>query len=220
MHKKLKQFVILGMGKFGQSLATTLTEGGHDVLVIDKNEDYIDEFANIVTQAVQADFTDKDILKTLGISNFDFGIVAVSKDLESSILATVLLKEMGVGYVIAKAQNMTHKNILEKIGADKVVFPEQEMGERLAKNLLNKDIIDYIEFSSDYKIMELAIRPEWINNSIRNLNLRKKYEINIIAVKNQTFGTKVSPNPDYLIQKDDVIVAIVPNDAEKNMISK
>jgi len=159
MHKK--QFVVLGMGKFGRSVAITLAESGCEVLVIDDNEDTINEIADRVTYAVKADVTDPDALKSLGISNFDGAIIGMGESLEASVLATILVKEMGVPYVLAKAQTEIHAKILKKVGADKIVFPEKETGIRIANNLMMNNLFDAIELSSVYSMMELEAFPEW-----------------------------------------------------------
>ncbi|HCC07465.1 MAG TPA: potassium transporter Trk [Clostridiales bacterium] len=211
MAKNSKQFVVLGLGKFGTSVARTLVSGGHEVLAIDKNEEIVRYFSENATYAVQADITNKEALKELGVNNFDVGIVAVGDNIESSILATVLLKELGVEYVVAKAHNEIHKKILEKIGADKVVFPEQEMGVRIATNLINKNIIDIMAFSEDYKIVEVSVKKEWVGKDMKVLDLRKKHDMNVIAIKNSLDKMTISPSAEYIMREDDILVAIVNN---------
>ncbi|HAN09283.1 MAG TPA: potassium transporter Trk [Clostridiales bacterium] len=209
MAEKARQFVVLGLGKFGTSVAKTLVSGGHEVLAIDKDEEIVRYFSENATYAVQADITNKESLRELGVSNFDVGIVAVGDNIESSILATVMLKELGVGYIVAKAHNDIHKKILEKIGADKVVFPEQEMGVRIATNLINKNIIDVMAFSEEYRIVEVAVKQDWVGKDMRFLDLRKKHDMNVIAVKNSVDQRVISPTADYIMREEDVLVAIV-----------
>ena len=177
-----KQFVVFGLGRFGESLAITLAEAGYEVMVVDKDEEKVQEISAFVTQAVQADVSDMETLKELGVRNFDVAIVAIGKDMQASIMATLLLKELGIPYVVAKASTDIHKKVLEKLGADRIILPENEIGKRLATSLVAGNIIDYIQLSKDYSIMEINILPEWQNHSIRELNIRAKYRINIIAV--------------------------------------
>ena len=161
-----KQFVIFGLGRFGISLATTLSEAGYEVMVVDKCEESIQEIAPFVTHAVQADAADMDTLKSLGIRNFDVAIVAIGKDIQSSIMTTLLLKELGIPYVVAKASSEIHERVLRKIGADRIILPEQEMGIRIANNLISGNILDHIQLSSEYSIIEMGILPEWRGKSI------------------------------------------------------
>ncbi|OON90371.1 MAG: potassium transporter Trk, partial [Epulopiscium sp. Nele67-Bin001] len=161
-----KQFVICGIGRFGRSLAVELAEGGYEVMVVDQSEERIQEISSIVTHAVQADTTDVDIMKSLGIRNFDVAIVSIGKDIQSSIMTTLLLKELGIPYVIAKAKSELHERVLRKIGADRVIQPELEMGRRIATNLISGNILEHIQLSSEYSIIEIPILNEWKNKSI------------------------------------------------------
>ncbi|MGL4344958.1 MAG: potassium channel family protein [Cellulosilyticaceae bacterium] len=204
---RMKQFVVFGLGRFGISLATTLAEAGYEVMVVDKSEERIQEISALVTHAVQADAADMDTLRSLGIRNFDVAIVAIGKDIQSSIMTTLLLKEIGIPYVVAKASSEIHERVLRKIGADRIILPEHEMGMRIATNLMSGNIIDYIQLSSEYSIVEIAILPEWANRSIMDVNFRAKYGINIIAV--QRYGKiDISPTPDYILSSEDVLVVV------------
>ena len=204
-----KQYVVIGLGRFGSSIATTLYSLGNDVLVIDKNEDLVEDIADKVTHAVQADATDENTLKSLGIKNFDVAIISIGGDIQSSVMATLIVKELGVKYIIAKGNGELHAKVLYKIGADRVVLPEKDMGVRVAHNMVSSNILDYIELSSDYSIIEIKALKEWEGKNLKDLNLRKKYGINVIAIKNKG---KVNLNPaaDDKINKENVIVAICP----------
>lgn len=207
-----KQFVVIGLGRFGSSIATTLYSLGNDVLVIDKNEDLIQDIASEVTHAVQADATDENALKSLGIRNFDVAIISIGGDIQSSVMATLILRELGVKYIIAKGNGELHAKVLYKIGADRVVLPEKDMGVRVAHNIISSSILDYIELSSDYSIMEVKAFEDWVGKDLKSLDLRKKYGINVIAIKT---GEKINLNPaaDDKVCKDNVIVAIGSKEA-------
>ncbi len=207
-----KQYVVIGLGRFGSSIATTLYSLGNDVLVIDKNEDLVEDIADKVTHAVQADATDENTLKSLGIRNFDVAIISIGGDIQSSVMATLIVKELGVKYIIAKGNGELHAKVLYKIGADRVVLPEKDMGVRVAHNMVSSNILDYIELSSDYSIIEIKALKEWEGKNLKDLNLRKKYGINVIAIKNKD---KVNLNPaaDDKINKENVIVAIGSTEA-------
>ena len=207
-----KQFVVIGLGRFGSSIATTLYSLGNDVLVIDKNEDLIQDIASEVTHAVRADATDENALKALGIRNFDVAIISIGGDIQSSVMATLILRELGVKYIIAKGNGELHAKVLYKIGADRVVLPEKDMGVRVAHNIISSSILDYIELSSDYSIMEVKAFKDWVGKDLKSLDLRKKYGINVIAIKT---GEKINLNPaaDDIVCKDNVIVAIGSKEA-------
>ena len=207
-----KQFVVIGLGRFGSSIATTLYSLGNDVLVIDKNEDLIQDIASEVTHAVQADATDENALKALGIRNFDVAIISIGGDIQSSVMATLIVRELGVKYIIAKGNGELHAKVLYKIGADRVVLPEKDMGVRVAHNIISSSILDYIELSSDYSIMEVKAFKDWVGKDLKSLDLRKKYGINVIAIKT---GEKINLNPaaDDIVCKDNVIVAIGSKEA-------
>ncbi|MBQ1274518.1 MAG: TrkA family potassium uptake protein [Cellulosilyticum sp.] len=207
---KVKQFVVFGLGRFGMSVAMTLSEAGYEVMAVDKSEEKIQEISTVVTQAVQADATDLDTLKALGIRNFDVAIVAIGKDMQSSIMTTLLLKELEISYVVAKASTDTHKKVLEKLGADRIVSPEFDMGKRIANNLIAGNIIDYIQLSHDYSIMEIPILPEWSNHTIAQLDIRAQYGINIIAVERGS-EVYVTPGPDDILKEDDLLVIVGNN---------
>ncbi len=211
-----KQFVAIGCGRFGSSLALKLMEMGAEVMVIDKNEEVIQNIADKVTYAVQADVTDENTLKSLGIRNFDVAVISIGADIQSSILVTLVAKEVGIKYIVAKAQNESHSKVLYKIGADRVVFPEREMGVRIAKNLVSDNILDYIQLAPDYSIMEILALEEWHDKSLKEINMRGTYGINVMAIKKST-TINIAVGPDDLIKAEDVLVVIGHNDDLKKI---
>lgn len=206
-----KQFVIIGLGRFGSSIAKTLHSLGNDVLAIDKDEDIVQEISDEVTHAVQLDATDENALRSLGIRNFDVAVVTIGDNIQSSIMATLLVKELGVKYIIAKAQSDLHSKVLYKIGADRVVLPEKEMGVRVAHNLVSTNILDYIELSPDYSVIEIQASENWSGKTLSDLGLRSKYGINVMAIKRGN-DVNISPLAEDIIESDDVIVAIGSGD--------
>ncbi len=200
-----KQFAVIGLGRFGASVARTLYTLGYDVLGIDSNEENTQTLADNLTHVVTADATDENTLKALGIRNFDVVIVGIGGDIQSSILTTIILKELGIKYLVAKAQNELHGKVLNKIGADRVVFPERDMGIRVAHNLISPKVLDFVEFSPDFNIVELAVIPMWYNKSLRELNLREKYGLNIIAIKTDE-NTNVSPKADDILKEGEILI--------------
>lgn len=211
MEKKKKDFVVFGLGKFGTSVAQTLAKNGCDVLAIDILEDVVQDVADKVTHAVQADVTDQEALVALGVRNFDVAVVAISNNMQASIMATILAKELGVPYILAKAQNEIHKKVLEKVGANNVVFPEREIGVRIANNLISERFVDYIELSDDYSIAEVSCIPEWDGKSLIELNMRVTYGLNIMAIKADA-GIKITPGPNEVLHLGEVLVVIGRND--------
>jgi len=203
-----KQFVVIGLGRFGTSVAQTLTSLGHEVLALDKNEQAVHDIMNDVTQAVQADARDEETLRALGVRNFDVAVVAIGDDLEANILITLMLKEMGLPYVVAKAQSVQHGKVLEKIGADKIVYPEQDMGIRLANNLIRTNVMDFIELSLDYSIFEIIAPSLFVNKSIEELNLRAVYDINVVAIRKGREEIVISPGAEAVIGEKDILVIV------------
>lgn len=206
-----KEFVVFGLGRFGKSVATTLAEGGCEVMVVDNDEDKIHEIADYVTYAVRADVTEAEALENLGLKNFDGAVIAIGENLEASVMVTILVKELGVPYVLAKAQNELHAKVLKKVGADMVVFPEKETGIRIANNLMMGNFFDAIELSSTSSMMELDILQEWIGHSLRELNLRAKNKINVIGIKRDD-QLNINPDADMPLERNDVLVIIGKNE--------
>lgn len=207
-----KQFVVIGLGRFGTSVARTLSSLGQDVLAIDTKENAVQAIMNEVTHAVQADAREEENLKALGVRNFDVAVVAIGDDLQANILITLMLKEMGVGYVVAKAQTHLHGRVLEKVGADRIIYPEKDMGVRVAHNLVTANIVDFIELSPDYSIVEIQTPLKFIGKSLGELNLRAKYGLSVMAIKNRD-KVDVAPGADARIQENDILVVVSSNKA-------
>ncbi|HDK7176889.1 TPA: TrkA family potassium uptake protein [Clostridium botulinum] len=202
-----KQFVVIGLGRFGTSVAKTLYTLGNDVLAIDSSEDIVQSIADSVTHSVQIDATDENSLRSLGIRNFDVAVITIGSDIQASTMATLLVKEMGVKYIIAKANTEIHAKVLYKIGADRVVFPERDMGVRVAHNLVSTNILDYIELSPNYSIAEIVTPKPWHGKTLNELNIRANYGINVVALKRGE-EINVSPVAEDTIDSGDIIVAI------------
>jgi len=213
-----KQFAVIGLGRFGGSICRELAEQGMEVLAMDKNEDRVNEFASIATHAVIADTTDENILKSLGIRNFDHVIVAIGEDIQSSILTTLMLKEIGVNHITVKAQNDYHEKVLLKIGADYVVHPERDMGRRIAHYIVSNNILDYLELSDEYSIVEIKVNDLLAGKSLMELDVRAKYGLNIVAIKR---GPEiiVSPQADDPLKKDDILI-VIRADSDINRFEK
>lgn len=207
-----KQYVILGLGIFGSTVAKTLSEFNCEVLAIDSDITCVERLADTVTQSVQCDITDKEQLAAAGVADCDVAIVAIGSHLEESILAIINLKELGVPYIVAKAKNKRYMQIMSKVGADKVVRPEKEMGVQVAKSLLASNIIDLINLDDEYNIVELNAPESWVNKSLRDLDARNKFGINVLGIR-KVLDKKlsISPDGDYIIQADDHLLVITDN---------
>ena len=203
----MKSYIVIGLGRFGTRAAKRLYELGCDVLAIDRNSELVQPISNQVTQAVVGDARDKEVLRALGAKDFECAIVAIGDNLADSVLATMNLKELGVPYIVCKASDDTHRQVLIKLGADRVVIPEQEQADRLAKNLSTPNVLEYIELSEECGIIEIPAPKDWIDKSLRELNVRAKHGINIIAIKQES-KINVSPSPDYKIVAEDVMVVL------------
>lgn len=207
---KNKQFIVIGCGRFGSSVAKTLTRLNHDVMVVDSNPDIIKEISEFVAHAVQMDALDEASFRTIGLRNFDVAVVAIGSDIEASIMATLIAKEAGVPTVIAKALTEIHGKLLTKIGADKIIYPERDMGMRVAYGVSAPNILDIIEFSPDYSIIETEALKDWENKSLKDLNLSRQYGMTVIAIKTGEY-INIVPSSDEIIKKDDVIVILGSN---------
>lgn len=212
-----KQFIVIGLGRFGSSVVKTLVDANADVLAVDKDEEKVDDVSDYATHAVAMDATDENALKALGIRNFDVAVVSVG-DIQSSVLITLICKELGVKYVLCKAQDELHAKVLFKIGADKIVFPERDTGIRVANNLLASNLIDFIEIFKNYGMLEICVPNEWVGKSLLELNIRKNYNVSIIAIKH---GDDINVNPaaDDVLKEHDIVIVIGSED-NMNKIKK
>ncbi|WML48938.1 TrkA family potassium uptake protein [Neobacillus sp. PS3-34] len=204
---KKQNFAVIGLGRFGVSVAQELNDAGHDVMGLDISEDRVEDAEEFVTHALVADSTEEEALKSVGIRNFDCVIVAIGNDMQSSILTVLLLKELGVEKVIAKALNKHHGKVLEKVGADWIIYPERDMGQRVARQLLSPNVLNFIELSQDYNIEEIKIPLSMTNKSLRDLDLRAKYNVSAIAIV-RNGDIIISPSPDQVIRREDILVVI------------
>lgn len=199
-----KQIVVLGLGVFGSTITKTLSQYGCEVVAVDKCPECVQRVSEFATKAVIGDITDKQFLVDLGLEEFDVGIVAISNHLEESLLGVLNLKEIGIPYIIAKAKNKTFKAILEKIGADRIIRPEKEMGERVARTLLRKNITDLVELDENYSLVEMKVPQAWVGHTLSSLDLRKKYGINILGQRDmETQKIELSVNPEYVLRMND-----------------
>ncbi|MBM7603505.1 trk system potassium uptake protein TrkA [Metabacillus crassostreae] len=202
-----KEFAVIGLGRFGGSICRALSEEGMEVMAIDTDEDKVNEFANVASHAVVGDTTDETVLKSLGIRNFDHVIVAIGDNIQASILTTLMLKELGVKHITVKAQNDYHEKVLSKIGADRIVHPERDMGKRIAHNIISNNVLDYLELSDEHSIVEIVANERLDGNSIIDLDIRAQYGINIVAMKRDK-DIIVSPQANEMIRKNDILIVI------------
>lgn len=203
----MKSYVVIGLGRFGSQVARQLCALDCEVLAMDLSSERVQQIAGDVTHAVVGDGQDKEVLKALGIRNLDCAIVAIGNNLGASVLTTMNMKELGVPYVVCKAHDETHRRVLQKLGADRVVIPEQEQASRLAKSLSSPNVLDYIELSEDYGIVEVPAPMAWWEKTLRELNVRAKLGVNILAVRrNETIN--VSPTADFQICQGDIMIVL------------
>lgn len=203
----MNSFVVIGLGRFGSALARQLCQLGAEVLAMDVSADLVQQISQDVTHAVVGDARDKEVLRALGVREMDCAVIAIGEDLAASVLTVMNLKELGVPYVVCKAHDETHRRVLLKLGADRVVIPEQEQAHRLARSISAPNMLDYIGLSEDYGIAEVPAPKDWHDKSLVELNIRVKYGVNIIAVRRDG-KTNVSLTADFRIQKDDVLIVI------------
>lgn len=207
-----KQYAVFGLGSFGESVAVTLQELGCEVVVVDNHMERIEDISPYVSYAVQADIEDPEVIRSLGARNLDGVVVAVADDMEASIMATLVSKEIGVPYVLAKAKNELHAKVLKKIGADSIIFPEKEIGQSVARNLVSGEFVDWISRSPDYSITEIQVPEKWIGKSLSEIDVRRTKDVNVVGVR---IGEKiqVTIDPEEPLQKEMMLIMIGSNEA-------
>ena len=204
---KYNSFVVFGLGKFGQAVADKLIDAGADVMVVDNNEDVIEAYSSKATSAIEADLTDPAAIKALGISNIECAVVAMGMSLEASIMCTMVAKESGVKCVVAKAGNDRMGSVLSKIGADEIIFPEEESGVRTARSLLTNNFLEYFEVSDDICLIEMLPKEKWVGKSLKELNLRKKFGLNVVGIRDGVVNEFV--DPDVPLKKDETLLILI-----------
>lgn len=212
----MKSYLVIGLGRFGTQVARELCKLGCEVLVVDVSPELVSQISNDVTHAVVGDAQDKEVLRALGAKDFECGIVAIGDNLAASVLVTMNLKELGVPYVICKAHDETHCRVLQKLGADRAIVPEQEQAARLAKSLSSHNVLDYIELSDEYGIIDIPVPGSWKGKSLKELNVRAALGVNILAIRR---GGKinVSPGADFTFAEGDVVVVLGDSAALKKV---
>ena len=203
----MNSFVVIGLGLFGSSVARQLCALGAEVLAIDVHPELVQQISSDVTSAVVADARDADVLRALGAHECQCAVVAIGDDLAGSVLATMNLKELGVKRIVCKAHNEVHRKVLEKLGADKVVIPEKEVADKLTRSLTSHNVLDFIELSSDYGIVEIPTPKGWIGKNLKELDVRAKLGVNIIAIQ-RNGKISVSPRAEFVIEKNDILVVL------------
>ncbi|MBQ5310535.1 MAG: TrkA family potassium uptake protein [Oscillospiraceae bacterium] len=211
-----KSVVVFGLGQFGKSLALSLSKAGADVMAVDKDEELVASIAQNVTYAAVADLSNAEAISGLGISQMDTAVVAIGSDLAASILCVVISKEMGIPYVIAKASSERMGIILKKTGADRIIYPEEEMGERTARVLTSTDFLDFFNIDDNLCIVEMKPKKEWVGKSLKQLNLREKYRINVAAVKSHN-EMRSSIDPNKPLKENSDLLIITERDNLKNL---
>ena len=203
----MKSYVVVGLGRFGSEVARQLYNCGCEVLAIDIRSELVQQIAPDVTHAAVGDSRDKEVLRALGVGDFDCAVIAIGDDLAASVLVTMNMKELGVPYLVCKAHDDVHRRVLEKLGADRVVIPEQENAARLAKSLSSPNLLDYIELSEEYSIIELPAPQSWVGKNLKELNVRAKLGVNILAVR-RNGKMDVSPSAEFAFADGDIVVVL------------
>mgnify|MGYP001153655620 FL=1 len=207
-----KQFIVLGLGSFGASVAVTLQRMGCDVVAIDQDMECVEAVADQVAYAMQADIGNPELLQSLGSKNFDGIVIASSENLEGSIMAVLSAREMGIPYVLCKAHNKRYAEVLRKVGADAIVFPEREMGKRIARNLVSGNLADWIALSPDYSVVEAGIPEKWIGKTLKELDVRKTYGVNVIGSR-EGERVEITPDPDIPLKAGTILMLVGANEA-------
>ncbi len=211
---KYNSFAVFGLGKYGKSVANRLLESGADVMVVDNDEDIIESYSSVATTAIIADLTDPEAIKALGISNIDCAIVAMGMSLEASIMCTMVAKECGVKWVVAKAGSERMGSVLSKVGADEIIYPEEESGYRTARSLIASNFLEYFEFNEDICIVEMLPKSKWVGKTLKELNLRQKYGANVVAIKGDDMEQFVDPD-EPLKENKTLLVLIHKNNLKR-----
>lgn len=207
MKKGGRQYLVIGLGRFGSSIARTLCSDGMQVMAVDRRMDVVEDLRDVLTQVVQADATDHGAMQALGAGEFDVAIVTMGGDIKASCVATMLLKELGVRYIVAKAADDFHGRMLEKLGADKIVFPERDMGKRVAHNLVSGNLLEYLELSPDFSMAEIQPNPEWIGKTLVQLRLRDQFGVNVVAIRSGDV-TNALPKSDTVLHEGDMMLVV------------
>lgn len=214
----MKSFVVFGLGSFGSAVAKTLTELGHEVLAIDENFDRVQALADKVTTSIQTDMMDDLATENIGLKNFDGAVIAIGGNFEAAIMATIAAKNAGIPLILAKANSEKHGQILLKVGADEIVYPERDMGSRVAHSIVSKNLIDYIQISKELSIAEVKTPNEWIGKTIEELSIRNNYNITILGIETDN-ELETNPSSDKKLKVDDILV-IVGKDKDIKMVEK
>lgn len=211
-----KQYIVVGLGRFGRAIAETLCEDGAEVLGVDCRMDMVERMRDELTQTIQMDAMDRDALETLGVQDFDIVFVTMGSDIRASGTIVLLLKELGARRIIAKAHDEFHGRMLEKLGADQVLFPERDMGRRVAHSLISGNVIEFMELSTQYSMAEIRPKPEWIGKTLEALAMRSRMDINVVAIRNGD-AVNAMPQPDTRISEGDVMLVVISEQALKNL---
>jgi trk system potassium uptake protein TrkA len=214
---KRKQFGVIGLGRFGSAMAMTLTELGHDVIGVDGDESRVQQLADVITHALQIDATDEKALRAAGIHDVDVAVVSIGENIESSLLVVMQLRELGIGTIVAKAVTPLHGRILQKIGVSRVIFPEREMAIRIAHSLVMPNVIDYIELSRDFSIVEVPAPDSFVGRTLKQLEIRPRLGLTLVAIKRQPDGsdavvTNIAPAADETIRRGDILALLGSNE--------
>ena len=214
--KRERQYIVVGLGRFGRAIAETLCQDGAEVLGVDSRMDLVEEMRDVLTHVVQMNAMDRDALEALGIKDFDIAFVTMGSDIRASGTIVLLLKELGAKRVVAKAHDEFHGRMLEKLGADEVLFPERDMGRRVAHNLATGNVIDFLDLSSEYSMAEIRPRPEWVGRTLGELSMRAKLGINVVAIRNGD-ALNAMPQPETALRQDDVMLVVTREETLKRL---
>lgn len=215
MATKRRSFAVIGLGRFGSAIAASLSELGQDVVGIDSNEEHVRQMSDVLSHVVQLDATDEKALRAAGIQDVDVAVISIGENIEASVLIVMTVKELGIQTVVAKATSPRHGRILERLGVARVVFPEREMAVRTAHSLVVPNVLDYIELSRDFSIVEVPAPAEFVDRSLRELELRPRFGLTLIAIKRRIDGretTNIAPTADEIIHAGDVLALLGSND--------